>query len=150
MKYRWFRWWALLTLPFILSPFVVVGMLFVEAFSDTPDRILTSIPVVIFSCILSYMSLANLFNSTEIQVDDERVHVIHGPIPWRGTSFRLRDIQEFRGDLILDGRATLPGVRLRFIDDSFESLCYADTLEEAEEWARLLNEHLFLLKRGRQ
>ena len=150
MKYRWFRWWALLTIPFILSPFVVVGMLFVEAVSDAPERILTSIPVVIFSCILSYLCLANLFNSTEIQVDEERVHVEHGPIPWRGTSFRLRDIQEFRDDQIMEGRFTVPGVRIRFIDNSFETLCYATSPGEAEEWAQVLNEHLFLLKRGRR
>ena len=149
MIYKWFRWWALLTIPFILSPFVVVGMLFVEAYTETPEHILTSIPVVVFSCILAYLSLANLFNSTEVFVEEDKVHVVHGPIPWRGASYRLRDIQEFRPDQILEGRFTLPGVRLRFIDNSFENLTYAASAEQAEDWARTLNEHLFLLKKRR-
>lgn len=150
MVYRWFKWWSILTLPLVVSPAVVVGMLFVEAFSDSPERVIASIPVVAFACILSYLSTAHLFNISEVLYDDTYVQVVHGPVPWRGASYRLRDCEEFRADKILEGRITSVGVRIRFIDNSFENLIYASSQEEADEWARRLNEHLYFVKRRRR
>ena len=147
MTYRWFKWWTLLTLPLLVSPFIIIGMLFVEAYVEHPGRILGSVPVLILSFMLSYFSLAHLLNSTEIDIEDELDTVRHGPLPWRGCAYRLRDCEEFRADKIYEGRFTSDGVRIRFVDNSFENLCYTISREEAEEWARNLNERLFLFKK---
>lgn len=147
MIYRWFRWWSLLTLPLVASPFMVGGMLLVEAYTETPEALLASVPVLLFSFILSYFSLAYLLNTTEVAVEDDLVTVRHGPIPWKGRAYRLRDCENFRADKIFEGRFTSDGVRIRFIDNSFENLAYTRGPEEAEEWARILNEQLFLLKK---
>lgn len=150
MTYKWFKWWTLLTLPLVVSPFVVVGVLFVEAYSESPEQIIASIPVVAFACILAYLSLAHLFNTSELNYDDTYVQVSHGPIPWRGTTYRLRDCEEFRADKIFDGRLSSWGLRIRFIDNSFDDLMYASSVEEAQAWARTLNEHLYFLKKRRR
>lgn len=150
MTYKWFKWWNIITLPLVASPFVVVGVLFVEAYTESPEQVLASVPVVAFACILSYLSLAYLFNTSELVYDDTHVRVSHGPIPWRGATYRLRDCEEFRADRILEERLSTWGVRIRFIDNSFEDLMYASSLEEAEKWARTLNEHLYFLKKQRR
>ena len=81
MRYRWFSRWTLLTLPLVPSPFVIGGMMFVEAYTEHPQKVLGGIPILLFSIILSYFSLAFLFNSTEVAVEGELVTVRHGPLP---------------------------------------------------------------------
>jgi hypothetical protein len=144
--YRWFRWWTLLTLPFVASPFVVGGMMFVEAYTEEPSRIFGALPVLAFSMILAYLSMAYLVNSTEVSIEGDLLTVRHGPLPWKGCAFRLRDCEEFRADKIYEGRFTTDGVRIRFVDNSFENLVYAKNPEQAKQWSRELNEYLFLLK----
>lgn len=124
-------------------------MLFVEAYIEHPGRVLGSLPVLLLSLLVSYISLAYLFNTTEVAIEEELVTVRHGPIPWRGCAFRLKDCEEFRADKVLDGRFTYDGIRMRFVDNTFENLCYTKDADEAKQWARNLNEALFLLKKGK-
>ncbi len=149
MTYRWFRWWTLLTLPLVASPFIVGGMMFVEAYTEEPSRVLGTLPVLAFSLLLSYFSLAYLCNTTEVAIEEDLLTVRHGPVPWKGRAYRLRDCEEFRAEKIYEGRFSTDGIRIRFVDNSFENLCYTKSLEEAKAWARSLNEHIFLLKSDR-
>lgn len=142
MIHKWFKWWTLLTLPFVISPFIVGGMLFVEAYTDHPGRILGSLPVLFFSLLLAYSSLAYLLNSSEVVLEDDLIRVVHGPIPWKGISFRLQGCEKFFADKITEGRFTTDGVRVRFIDGTYDNVIYADSATEAQEWAEELNYHL--------
>ena len=125
-------------------------MLFVDSYTETTEQLIGSVPIMIFSLILAYTSMAYLVNTTEVTVENELVTVRHGPLPWRGRRYRLRDCQNFRADKIFESRFTSDGVRIRFIDDTFENLVYTEDAEEAEEWAQFLNEQLFLLKTRRR
>jgi hypothetical protein len=117
-------------------------MIFVEAYTEDTTKVLGSIPLLFFSIILSYTSLAYLLNITEISVEDDLLTVRHGPIPWRGCAYRLSDCRKFFADKIPEDRATTNGVRINFVDDSFTTLTYTRTAEEAEIWAATLNEKL--------
>lgn len=142
MSYRWFRWWYILTLPLIISPCVVAGMIFVEAYMEDTTKVLGSLPLLIFSAVLSYTSLAFLLNSTEISVEEELLTMRHGPLPWRGSAYRLSDCRKFFADTVVDGRKTVNGVKITFMDESTDTLTLAKTAEEAEMWAATLNERL--------
>lgn len=142
MRYRWYRWWTLFTLPFLVAPFVVGGILFVEAYGGSPGRFMGVLPLFFFSLLGFYASLAYLFNSTELRVEDDLVTVRHGPVPWKGCAYRLVDCAQFFAENMPSGRMKFPAVRIRFHDDSYENLAYAGTIVQAESWALELNEHL--------
>lgn len=142
MKYQWRRWWTWLTLPLIPSPFILAGMMFVEAYTEHPQRILGTIPLLLFSVILSYCSLAYFVNWTRVAVEGDFVTVRHGPMPWRGCAFRLKDCTEFYVGQVIEGRSKSQGVRVRFYDGTSEAVSSAGTEERAKEWVKRLNLHV--------
>lgn len=142
MSYRWFRWWTILTLPLVASPFVLGGMLFVEAYTENPERIVASLPVFLLSLAVAYSSLAYLVNVTTVTIEDDLVTVRHGPIPWKGKAYRLVDCEQFSAGKIQETRFTVDGIRIRFSDDSYENLSYASSEAQAQAWAKELNKAL--------
>ena len=142
MTYRWFRWWTILTLPLVVSPFVLGGMLFVEAYTENPERIVASLPVFFLSIAVAYSSLAYLVNITSVTIEDDLVTVRHGPIPWKGKAYRLIDCEQFSAGKIQETRFTVDGIRIRFSDDSYENLSYASSEAQAQAWAKELNKSL--------
>jgi hypothetical protein len=142
VNYRWFRWWILLALPLVPSPFVIGGMMFVEAYIENPQRVLGGIPILLFSIILSYCTLAFLFNSTSVEVEGDLVTVRHGPLPWKGCAVRLKDCSEFYVGKVEENRFGGHGVRVRFFDGTSEPLAHSGTVERAEEWVKRLNLHV--------
>lgn len=142
MKHRWFRWWTLLTVPLVPGPFVVVGMMFVEAYTEHPQRALGTVPILLFSIIFSYCSLAFLLNSTQVRVEDELVTVRHGPVPWKGCAFRLKDCKNFYPGKLDEGRFAQYGVRITFYDGTSEALAPTPDEATAKEWCKRLNLHV--------
>ncbi|MFA5507325.1 MAG: hypothetical protein WC314_20435 [Vulcanimicrobiota bacterium] len=142
MTYRWFRRWTLLTVPLVPGPFVIAGMMFVEAFVERPQHVLGAIPILFFSIILSYFSMAYLLNSTRVQVEGDLVTVRHGPVPWKGAAFRLKDCKRFEPGKLDDGRFAQIGVRITFFDGTSEALAPSGTEEVALEWCKRLNLHV--------
>lgn len=139
MTYRWFRWWTVLTTPLLLSPFVLMGVLVVEAVAESPERVIGAVPLVLLSLALAYASLAYLVNSTRITLEEDTVAVRHGPVPWKGKAYHLVECAEFFPGKITETRFTVDGVRIRFLDDSCEDLAYAADPDQAACWAQQLN-----------
>lgn len=116
--------------------------MFVEAYTEHPQKVLGGIPILLFSIILSYFSLAFLFNSTEVAVEGELVTVRHGPLPWKGCAVRLKDCSEFYVGKVEENRFGGDGVRVRFFDGTSEPLTHSGTVERGKEWVKRLNLHV--------
>ena len=123
-------------------------MMFVEAYTENPQKVLGAIPILLFSVVLAYYSLAFLFNSTKVAVEGELVTVRHGPIPWKGCAFRLKDCSEFYVGKVEERRFGAHGVRVRFFDGTSEPLSHAGTEKRAKEWVKRLNLHVQDLPKG--
>jgi hypothetical protein len=142
VTYRWFRWWTVLTVPLVPGPFIIGGMMFVEAYTEHPQKVLGGIPILLFSIILSYYSIAFLSNSTRVAVEGDLITVRHGPVPWRGCAFRLKDCSEFYVGKVEENRFGGHGVRVRFFDGTSEPVAFSGTAERAKEWVKRLNLHV--------
>jgi hypothetical protein len=87
-RWRWLTWSALFLVPFTLfwnGIMVTMAAGVTEGFTH-PERLLLglAVPHVWVGIGLAYVTLGNFVNSTRVTVQDGRLRVRKGPLPWAG------------------------------------------------------------------
>ena len=139
--YRWFHPIHLLFVPiFLVFPVFGVFLYFGSQKIAVPTLLW-----VAWGCsgLVSYWLLGLFVNRSTVTLEDKRVRVRTGPLPWPSKNFDVSDKDRFDSATARRGTSsTMHHLLLRSADGSSRRVLQAPSLDRAKEWAELLNQRI--------